>query len=189
MFAVNVCNGQKIYTDVSLAFSIEEPVNWLTAAKGETMKNTKDNIKLSEENLKKILDSNKGTIQIVAFFKYPIEEHPGVIPTIKVNLQKNHFKTFEGFLKRVETRYNGVEKVFPDFKYITAPTASEVNGHKCVKSSITYTFKAHDGEGKVIVSQYDILIKDKAIIISLMDSGDENNNAIFEKIVKSIILE
>jgi hypothetical protein len=96
-----------------------------------------------------LIEQNKGTIQVVTFFKYPIETTAGILPTIKVNLRNNPNENFSDFRKSIEASFSGIKKVFPDFKYTSAPTETVIDGKKCVTATCMYTLTGNYGKGKV----------------------------------------
>lgn len=184
----NICFAQNIFKNEDLGFNIEQPENWIIAKNGQTIENIKKEIKLDSLTLNKLIEDNKGTIQIVAFYKYPIETTLGIIPTIKVNLRKNTTQSFEAFQKDIEESYKSIKQVFPDFKFLTDPIKVKVSGLDCVKAICTYTLKANTGEEKVIVTVYAIPIKDKFYQITFMDSEKEDNTELYNKLVETILI-
>jgi hypothetical protein len=189
VFVVNISFSQNIFKNESIGFIIEQPNKWIKAEEGQTNENLKSNIKLDEKVLAKLLEQNKGTIQVVSFFKYPIETTAGVIPTIKVNLRSNPYKRFPDFRKGIEESFIGIKKVFPDFKYTTDPFESVIDGKKCITASCIYTLTSNGGSEKVKIIVYAIPIKDQFYQITLMDTEKDNNAELFEKIVNSIKIQ
>tara|TARA_R110002124_G_scaffold162584_1_gene329680 strand:+ start:359 stop:955 length:597 start_codon:yes stop_codon:yes gene_type:complete len=183
---VNTCFGQNTFKNENLGFNIKQPENWIVAKNGETLENIKQQIKLDAETLNKLLEQNKGTVQVVTFYKYPIETTPGIIPTIKVNLRKNTHISFDDFKKGIEESYNGIKKIFPDFKYLSNPVKTQINGLECVKAICTYTLKAKTGEEKVKITVYAVPIKNQFYQITFMDSEKEDNTKQYDDLVKTI---
>jgi hypothetical protein len=181
--------SQVIFKNENIGFSIEQPNKWIKAKEGETIENLKSNIKLDEKVLAKLIEQNKGTIQVVSFFKYPIETTAGMIPTIKVNLRSNLYKNFADFRKSIEESFTGIKKVFPDFKYTSNPTESVIGGRKCVTASCIYTLNGNGGTAKVKLIVYAIPVKDQFYQITLMDTEEDNNAELFNKIVGTIIIK
>lgn len=110
LLIANTCLGQITFKNEGLGFNIEQPENWIVAKSGESIENLKKHIKLDAETLNKLLEQNKGTIQVVTFYKYPIETTTGVIPTIKVNLRINTSKSFDAFKNAIEESFSGIKK-------------------------------------------------------------------------------
>ena len=184
----NICQGQNTFKNESLGFNIEQPENWISAKNGETLENIKKQIKLNTETLNKLIEQNKGTIQVVTFYKYPIETTPGIIPTIKVNLRKNTSKSFDAFKSVIEESFTGIKKVFPDFKYLTKPVKMKISGIDCVKAVCEYTLKAKTGEEKVKITVYAVPIKNQFYQITFMDSEKEDNTELYNKLAKTIVI-
>jgi hypothetical protein len=188
LLIANTCLGQNTFKNESLGFIIEQPENWIVAKNGESVENIKKQIKLDTETLNKLLEQNKGTVQVVTFYKYPIETTPGIIPTIKVNLRKNTSKSFDAFKNATEQSFIGIKKVFPDFKYLTNPVKTQISGLDCVKAVCTYTLKAKNGEEKVKITVYAIPVKDQFYQITFMDSEKEDNTELYNELAKTIVI-
>ncbi|MNR14725.1 hypothetical protein D3C85_1312170 [compost metagenome] len=189
LFVANISFSQNIFKNESIGFCIEQPSKWIKAKKGQTIENLESNVKLDEKVLMKLLEQNKGTIQVVSFFKYPIETTAGIIPTIKVNLRSNPHKNFADFRKSIEESYIGIKKVFPDFKYTSEPNESVVDGKKCLTASCIYTLTGKDGSAKVKIIVYAIPVKDQFYQVTLMDTEEDNNTELFKKIVNTIVIQ
>lgn len=188
LLIANICLAQKTFKNESLGFNIEEPENWILAKNGETVENIKEQIKLDPETLNQLLEQNKGTIQVVTFYKYPIETTAGIIPTIKVSLRKNNSKTFDDFKKVIEESYSGIKKVFSDFKFLTAPIKTKISGLDCVKAVCDYTLKTKNGEEKVRITVYAVPIKNQFYQITFMESENEDNTELYNKLAKTIVI-
>jgi hypothetical protein len=186
LLIANTCLGQNTFKSESLGFNIEQPEKWIVAKNGESVENIKKQIKLDTETLNKLLEQNKGTIQVVTFYKYPIETAPGIIPTIKVNLRKNTSKSFDEFKKVIEESFSGIKNVFPDFKYLSNPVKTKISGLDCVKAVCAYTLKAKNGEEKVIITVYAVPIKNQFYQITFMDSEKEDNSELYNELAKTI---
>jgi hypothetical protein len=185
----NFSFSQTIFKNESLGFSIEQPSKWIKAKEGETTENLKNNIKLDEKVIAKLIEQNKGSIQVVTFFKYPIETTAGIIPTIKVNLRNNPNENFSDFRKSIEASFSGIKKVFPDFKYTSAPTETVIDGKKCVTATCMYTLTGNYGKGKVKIIVYAIPVKNQFYQITLMDTEEDNNSELFNKIIGTVSIK
>jgi hypothetical protein len=185
----NLCLAQNTYTNETLGFSMEQTENWIVAKNGEIEKNLKEHVKLDSETLNKLIDQNKGTIPVVTFYKYPIETTPGVIPTIKVNLRKNNTPSFEVFKTMIEESFSGIKNVFPDFRYVTKPFQAQIGGFDCVKAVCTYTLKANSGQEKVTITVYAVPVNNQFYQITFMDSDKENNTALYDQLVQTMVLK
>jgi hypothetical protein len=188
LWIANTCLGQNTFKNESLGFTMEQPKNWIVAKNGESVENIKKQIKLNPETLNKLIAQNKGTIQVLTFYKYPIETTPGLIPTIKVNLRNNNYKSFEEFKKGIEESFNEIKKIFPDFKYLSNPIKTQISGLDCVKALCTYTLKAKNGEEKVKITVYAVPTKNQFYQITFMDSEKEDNSALYDELAKTIAI-
>ena len=186
LLIANSCLGQNTFKNESLGFNIEQPEKWIVAKNGESVENIKKQIKLDTETVNKLLEQNKGTIQVVTFYKYPIETTPGIIPTIKVNLRQNTSKSFDEFKKVIEESLSGIKKVFSDFKYLSSPVKTKISGLDCVKAVCAYTLKAKNGEEKVTITIYAVPIKNQFYQITFMDSEREDNTEQYNELAKTI---
>lgn len=186
LLIINISFAQKKFKNESLGFSIEQPENWIVAQSGQTLQNLKKEIKLDTKTINKLIEENKGTIEIATFYKYPIETTPGIIPTIKVNLRKNSTQSFDAFQKSIELSFNSIKQVFPDFKFLTNPMKTKINGFDCVKAICKYTLKAKTGEEKVKITVYAIPINNEFYQITFMDSEKEDNTELYDKLAKTI---
>lgn len=180
--------GQNTFKNEKLGFTIEQPKDWIIAKNNDVVDNIKKNIKLDAETLNKLIEQNKGTIQVVTFYKYPIETTAGIIPTIKVNLRKNTAESFDMFKKGIEESFNSIKKVFPDFTYLTTPTKTQLSELDCVKAVCTYTLKTKNGEEKVTITVFAVPVKNEFYQITFMDSEKEDNTELYDKIAKTIVI-
>ena len=187
LFVANVTFSQDVFTNKSIGFTIQQPPTWIKAIEGQDLENLKSNTKLDKNALNKLLEESKGTIQVVSFYKYPIDATFGMIPTIKVNFKSNPHKNFPDFRKSIEESFSGIKTLFPDFKYTSKPTEGVIDGKKCFIASFMYTVKSKEGNTKVKTIQYAIPVKDKFYQITLIDTENDNINIeLFEKIITTI---
>lgn len=189
LLVYNICNSQTTFKNERLGFSIDHPNKWIVAEEGETVQNLKEHIKLDKATLKKLIDTHKGTYQVVTFFKYPINSKHGVIPTIKIVLKNNRTTSFDDFKKNIVSSYKGIKDIFPDFSFTEQPTVKYIDGKQCVFAMCNYTLTAHNGQEKVKIMVYAVPVNDSFYQITFMDSEKENNSKLFEKIVESIKIE
>ncbi len=189
LFVYTICKAQTTFKNERLGFSIEQPKKWIVAEEGETVQNLKEHIKLDKATLKKLIDTHKGTYQVVTFFKYPINSRHGVIPTIKIVLKNNGTPSFEDFKKSIERSFSGMKDIFPDFKFIEQPTIKYIGDIQCVFAMCDYTLTAYNGQEKVKLKVYALPVDDSFYQITFMDSEKEDNSKLFEKVVESIRIE
>lgn len=186
---IQICFGQNIFKNENLGFSIEQPEKWIVAENGQAIENFKTNVKLNTEIINKLLVQNKGTIDVVSFFKYPIETTPGVIPTIKVNLRKNATNSFNEFEKNITVSFDSLQTIFSDFKYVEKPSKTKIAGIDCIKAICSYTLDTNNGAEKIQIMVYAVPIGDQFYQIVFIDSENEDNSKLYDKLVKSIVIE
>lgn len=186
VLSFSICNSQETFEYASLGFSIKKPKDWITAEQGEVIKNLQRNVTLDSSTIKKLIENNKGTIEIVTYFKYPISNHAGVIPTIKVNLRYKGASTFAAFKNSIIKSYSAIKDIFPDFTFLTEPNSIVIDGKESVYSVSSYTLETINGEEKVKIWVYAIPVNDNFYQITFMDSEDEDNSLVFESIAQSI---
>ena len=188
-FLANICHGQTIFRNQNIGFTIEQPENWILAKEGLSNENLKNNIKLDEKLIAKLLADNKGSVQVVTFYKYPVETSVGVIPTVKIILRKNPFTTPESFKEGIGQSFLSMKKVFPDFAMVNEMTDIEVNKQKFIKATGAYTIKSKAGLEKVKFSVLASTIGDQFYQITFMDTEKDDNSLLFEKLINTIIIE
>ncbi|SFA85451.1 hypothetical protein SAMN05660845_0641 [Flavobacterium swingsii] len=186
LITVNFCKAQEIFKDQEIGFEIEKPSDWFIAEKNEALDNIKEKIKLPENQLKEIIKNNKGTIEVVTFYKYDIKSRAGIIPTIKINLRNNPSKSLESFKNSIEASYGKLKEIFPDFVFLTKPSIIKVNGKDCIFSVSKYTVKTRTTEEKVRSYIYAIPVNGTFYQIAFMDTEKDNCKNEFEKAIKSI---
>ncbi len=189
LFGYQSITAQEIFKAENLGFSMEKPSNWIVGEDRQVLDNLKDNIKLDQPTLDKLVAQSNDGIRIVTFFKYPIESTRGVIPTIKANLRKNAAGSFELFKKGIIANLNSMKQAFPDFKFLEQPYNSEIDGKKCVVASCSYTLKAKDGEEQVKFLIYAIYNGKNYFQVTFMDSQKDDNFDFFKKLAKTIKIE
>lgn len=180
--------SQNIFHSTQFEFAMQEPSGWIKAEQNEAIKNLKDNIKLPEETINKAIENNKGTIEIITFFKYPLNSVNGVVPTIKVNLRKNPAKTIDNFKKMMENSITTIKKTFPKFKVTKMPTVIQLDGKNCVYFESVNFIPNINGEEEVRTITYAVPVGNKFFQINFMDTKEDDNGKIFSEIIKTIQL-
>lgn len=183
------CFAQNVFKNENLGFSIEQPEKWIVAKNGQTVENLKKNLKFNAETINNLIKQNKGTIEVVSFFKYPTETTPGVIPTIKVNLRKNATKSFNEFEKNITASFDSLQKIFSDFKYEEKATKTKIAGLDCIKAICSYTLDTNNGMERVKIMVYAVPIGDQFYQITFIDSEKEDNSKLYDKLAKSIVID
>ncbi len=179
--------GQKIFKSKEYGFEIQEPKNWIEANNKELLKNL-EKFEITDESLKKLIDDNKGSLLLNSFYKYNPKTHPGIIPTIQINVRQKNGNDFEGFKYAIIQSAKGFKKYFEDFEYITEPTEIEISGIKCVFFVGKFTMNTQGGsELKVRSRTYAIPYKDYFFQVNFTDGQNgEDCNKEFDALVKTI---
>lgn len=184
----NFSAAQQIFRNDKFGFSMEKPLKWIISDNSQTTNNFKENIKLPPEDIKKMLNQNKGTINVATFYKYPIDSVNGIIPTIKINIRQNGTKTLLTFKNSIELSYNSIKNYFPDFKFTISPILKELDHKKGVYSVCTYTVKTKVSTEKVRTIVYAIPVGNQFYQITFMDSEKENCEDYFKHLIETIHL-
>ena len=126
LFSNNVIS-QSIFRNKAYGFEMQSPKNWKQANNTLLLENL-ENFDVNEESLQKILQTNKGSILLTSYYKYDPKTHPGLIPTIQINVRQKPDIDFEQFKMLMIQSAKGFSTVFSDFTYITAPGEIEISG-------------------------------------------------------------
>jgi hypothetical protein len=187
ILAFNPVYSQKRFENKTYGFSIEEPHDWQIGSNEDILKNL-DQYDIPDEKLAEILKKNKGSILLTSFYKYKIHEHPGLIPTIKINVHSNPAKTFEDFKSMIGKSSERFTKVFTDFTYLQAPVEIEVAGIRSVYFTGKYSMKTQNGKSILIKSRtYAIPRGDYFFQLNFIDGLVDNDcTAEFDALVKTI---
>ena len=81
-------------------FAMAAPEGWHRINSEGLMENL-EQVKMSPAELRKLLASSAASTFIVAYTKYQLTAHAGLIPKVPVTLQRNPAKTFERFFKMI----------------------------------------------------------------------------------------
>ncbi|CCG53178.1 Hypothetical protein precursor [Flavobacterium indicum GPTSA100-9 = DSM 17447] len=178
--------AQKIFKDEQFNFSIQEPVNWIKAEKNESINNFKEKINLSEEKIDYLIEKSKGKIEIVTFYKYPINSVNGVIPTIKVNLHKNPTKSINSFKMMIEKSIEHIKTIYFDLKLTNKLEVTKLNGKDCVCFESIYSIPVNDGTIEIKTICYSVPVGKYYFNITFMEPMSEDNQQMFKELINSI---
>jgi len=185
---LSAAQAQTTFHDEQFGFTVQEPKDWIKAEKNEAVENVKERIKLSEEKLNELLKNNKGTIEIVTFYKYPVSSVNGVIPTIKVNLRKNPAKSIEDFKRMMEYSIGDIKKVFPKMTITKAPSIVQLDGKSAVYFESLNVIPTKNGEEEVRTLTYAVPVGTNFYQINFMDVKKDNCEKVFNETINSIQL-
>jgi hypothetical protein len=166
---------------------MQSPIKWNQATNTLIQENL-DKFDVNEENLQKILRNNKGSIFLTSYYKYDPKTHPGLIPTIQINVRQKPDINFEQFKMLMVQSAKGFSTVFSDFSYITAPTEIEIDGIRSVYFIGKFTMKTQDGEEMKVRSRtYAIPNKNYFYQLNFTDGQTgEDCNQEFDAIIQTI---
>lgn len=187
LLTASIAFSQKRFESKNYGFSMDEPKDW-QVANNEELLNNLDRYDLTTEAFHELLKKNKGSILLTSFYKYDMNKHAGLIPTIKINMRQNPAGEFSVFKSMISQSSKGFETVFPDFKYLQEPTEVEISGIKSVFFSGKYTMKMQNGTLMKIKSRtYAIPYGDYFFQVNFIDGQVKDDcTAEFDALVKSI---
>ena len=81
-------HAQDVFESKQFRIKMSKPENWIAATNTE-LENNLNKIKFTDEDLQKVLNSNKGILTLSTYYKYKIGSVAGLIPTIKVTIREN----------------------------------------------------------------------------------------------------
>jgi len=188
LFVATVCHAQGRFEDKNVGFSMEQPANWETMQQGEALANVREKLAMDPMLINKLIQDNKGTVEVVTFMKYPVNQYEGVIPTIKVNLRSLTQMPTYRFKESIADSFRALKTTFPDFKFIKEPEAIEVDGFYAVHAVCSYSFKTRKGSEKVKVWVYAIQRKNNFVQVTFMDGEKEDNSETYTRLVNTMRL-
>lgn len=186
LLMTTLCQSQEIFRNHKLGFQIEKPADWLTANQNQSLENLQEQIKLPDSKIKELIQNNRGSIEIVTFYKSDIRSRAGIIPTIKIILRNNTTSNIGAFKTVIESSFTKLKETFSDFEFIAKPTIITVDGKDCVFSISTYTITSKSGPEKVRSYIYAIPVNNTFYQIAFMDTEKDDSKLEFEKALRSI---
>ena len=186
LFSNNVIS-QSIFRSNEYGFEMQSPNNWKQANNSMLLDNL-EKFEVNEENLQKIIRTNRGSLLLSSFYKYDPKTHSGLIPTIQINVRLKPDVDFEQFKMLMIQSAKGFSTVFSDFTYITAPSEIEISGVKSVYFVGKFTMKTQNGqEMKVRSRTYAIPNKNYFYQLNFTDGQTgEDCNQEFDAIIQTI---
>ncbi|MBE8714965.1 hypothetical protein [Sphingobacterium hungaricum] len=187
LHATNLVFGQKIFVNKEYEFAMQEPDNWIEVSNEGLISNLK-NLELTEESLSKLISDSKGSLLLTSYYKYNPQTHPGLIPTIQVNVRAKGNTTFEQFKRSMAESTESFKNYFPDFELIKDITEVEVSGIKSIYFVAKFSMNTQDGqEVKVRSRGYAIPYKNYFFQINFTDGQvGEDCTSEFDQILKTI---
>lgn len=179
--------GQQVNLE-TFGLSFDEPAKWHKKGEEEFIKNVKK-FNWKEGQVKKIMQSHKGSVTVCAFYKYSQNKYNGIIPTITLTLSHNPTENFEEFKQMIAYGQEQYKAVLSNFKITAAPVEIIISGKKALlcKSSYTVPYK---GKNILVNTQMLYIPKgDSFYTFNFIENkSKENNSEVFDKLIKSIKL-
>jgi hypothetical protein len=149
-----------------------------------------DKIKFNDEELQKILSSNKGVITLCTYYKYNIDSVAGLIPTVKVTIRSNPTSNMTDFKKVMTESTNRVKTVVKNFEFIDSLKEVNISNYPSLTYNCRYSLTLANGDNMKIRNRYYMIPKGIYFIsISLMDNEtNENCSQVFEQLIANLQL-
>ncbi|WP_395061032.1 hypothetical protein [Flavobacterium sp.] len=171
-----------------LGFSMDVPNDWISVNNDDILKNL-DNYELTDDQLEELLKKNNSSFNISTYTKYDSRKYSGIIPTIKIRTILNESKDSKDFLKFVQDSNESAKKALTNFRFVDNPTIVQISNNDVVKFSVQFLLKNQGKEYEIKSNSYYILRKGYYISLNFIEEvGKEDNNNLFEKLIKSIAL-
>lgn len=180
--------SQERFEIKNIGFAMEAPENWLKIANTEVLNNL-ENYDFSEKQLNDFIKSNNSSLSFVTFTKHNPKVYAGIIPTIKVRALITESKNIQDFLKSVEKSNSEAKKTLEDFVFIEKPSAVKISNKDAIKFSVKFKLKNSGKEYEIVSRSYYFLRGGYYISLNFIEEfGKEDNTELFDKLIKSIII-
>ncbi|RAR70674.1 hypothetical protein [Flavobacterium aciduliphilum] len=179
--------GQTFFENKQFGISMQNPTNWNVSDNQLLLKNL-EKLDFSNEVTAELIKANKGMIVLASFYKYDINNHIGLIPTITINVRINQTKNFEDFKTFQKESSKGLKKYLDDFEYIIEPKEIQLSNRKGMEYRCKYSMKTKDGEILKIKSlNYFIPIGKYYLCFNFIDGLEKDDcTKEFEELIKTI---
>ena len=134
--------AQENFSSAPWRFKMTLPEFWTSMDKKERDA-IADNFEFSEEALKKILDGDKGTTLVAAYYYHKPDRKMGLYPQVQVEARKKSPMEFSVFRKGIVNSLGSLKTVFPDIVFGEAKEV-EVSGIKSILMTGVFTIKGPD---------------------------------------------
>lgn len=173
-------------TSNSFTFSMKAPEKW-NEITNEDIWNNIDKFKLTDSELNKYISDHKGSVLLLAYLKYKQTEHPGLIPTIQVNLRINTTNNFKDFFLLMSKSAEDMKKHLNDYEFIDNPDTLLVGGKKAMFFSAKFTMSTKNGAIINARSRtYAVPNGDKFFQINFTDGDGEDCSKLYDELLKTI---
>lgn len=187
LFFTGLLFGQKVFENKKFGFSMREPENWIVLTDAELKKNL-DKFDITEEKLKGIFQTSRGTILLTAYAKYEATKKAGLIPKVQVDIRPNGTKNFKQFKASLTRSAENIGKLLEDYEFVQSPEEITVSGIRSVVLTTKFSITMQDGqELKVRARVYGIPYKSYFFQVNMVDGqSEEDNSELFDELAKTI---
>ena len=180
-------SAQEAFSSARWRFSMTLPEFWISMDK-KTRDAISDNFEFSEEALKKILDGDKGTTLVAAYYYRNPERGMNVHPQVQVAARRKSAMEFAAFRRQMLASTASFKQVFPDIVF-SEPKEIEISGIRSVLMTGVFTIKGPDDRVLRARSRiYAVPLANYFFQITLNDGQDRDADFSkeFEELVKTI---
>lgn len=179
--------GQTFFENKQFGVSMQNPTDWNMADNKDFLKSI-ENIDFSKDDVSALIKASKGSLLLVAFNKYEIGKHLGLIPTIKISARLNPTQNFAEFKMWDAQSTEGIKKHVPDFENIIESKEIEISGLKGIENYHKFSMKTKEGTILKIKSRSYIIPVGKYYLTFAFIDGQETDDcsAEFEELIKTI---
>jgi hypothetical protein len=180
-------NGQEPVSVPKFGFSIQPPKGWITANKDDRNENIK-RLEMSEDAVKKLLESDKGTTSLMSYFRQDPNTTAGLIPVVNVDVRRMAPVPYQQFKADLSKSTDGLRTYFPDIK-LSDPADVDISGIRSVLFTSTFTMKTADGQILRVRNRvYGIPMGNYFFQISLNDGQEKELDCTheFDQVIRSI---
>jgi len=133
------------------SLDIVMPDSWFDNSNLDVLENL-EKFEMEETQLKKLVNSNRGSLPIHIYMKYERSKHPGIIPTVQINLRQNPNRDFDFFKKSMEQSMLQMGGMLNNFSVIKEFHEIEIDSHKGIHFLASFDMKLPDGSTEKIRS-------------------------------------
>jgi hypothetical protein len=179
--------AQESFSSARWRFHMNLPEFWTSMDK-KTRDAISDDFEFSEEALKKILDGDKGTTLVAAYYFHDPKRVMSLFPQVQVEARKKSAMEFSVFRNQIIASSASLKKVFPDIVF-GEPKEIEISGIKSILMAGVFTIKGPDDRILRARSRiYAVPLANYFFQITLNDGQDSDADFSkeFDELVKTI---
>jgi hypothetical protein len=168
-----------------LGFSINYPKDWIAFNKSEVIPNIK-NYDFNKDVIEAFSKQVNKSVEFITLSKYEPGKYNGIIPTIKIRVEKNTSKNIVELQKALDLGIK-LNETLPNMHFVEKSNIVIINGNQIIRTIIGYTLKNNDVEYHI--KSFKILIPIEKYYISLNfieEEKKEDNSQLYEELIKSI---